>query len=68
MYLQKRPCYTLRIERYHDDFIDKHTPIETVMIPCSSDDETINFGFGMVKYTYSKEKAPPDYGPKFSLL
>ncbi len=63
-YLQKRPCYTRRIERYVDDIIDKQTIIETVMFPCSSDGETINFGLGMTKYTQTKQ----DVGAEFVLL
>ena len=59
VYLQKRPCYTRRIERYADDLIDKKTTIETVLFPCSSDDININFGLGMTKFTQSKLKGEP---------
>lgn len=55
-YLQKRPCYTRRLERYADEFIDKVKMVETVMFPCSSDNDTINFGLGMTKYTFAEEE------------
>lgn len=64
IYLQKRPCYTRRAERYLDDLIDKRPAIETILFPCSSDGENINFGLGMTNYTYAKI----DLKPIFMLL
>lgn len=64
VYLQKRPCFTRRIEHSADVLIDKYTTVETTMFPCSSDDETINFGLGMTKYIHSKHQG----GPEFVLL
>ncbi len=64
VYLQKRPCYTRRIERYTDDYIDKVTTIETVLFPCSSNDDDIDYGLGMTKYA----NVDHDYGPEFMLL
>ena len=64
VFLQKRPCYTHRIEHYHDDLIDKYNTIETAMFPCSPDDKTINFAIGLTKYTQSKYEG----GPEFVLL
>ena len=64
VFLQKRPCYTHRIEHYHDDLIDKYNTIETAMFPCSTDDKTINFAIGLTKYTHSKYEG----GPEFVLL
>jgi len=64
VYLQKRPCYTRRIERYLDDVIDKQATVETVVFPCSSDGENINFGLGMTKYTRLIQEG----GPEFVLL
>ncbi len=63
-YLQKRPCYTRRIERYTDDYIDKVTTIETVLFPCSSNDDDIDYGLGMTKYT----NVDHEFGPEFMLL
>ena len=64
VFLQKRPCYTHRIEHYHDDLIDKYNTIETAMFPCSTDDKTINFAIGLTKYTQSKYEG----GHEFVLL
>ena len=54
VYLQKHPCYTRRLGYYSDDFIDKHPSVETVPFPCSSNDDDINFGLGMTKFTPSE--------------
>ena len=64
VFLQKHPCYTHKIEHYHDDLIDKYNTIETAMFPCSTDDKTINFAIGLTKYTQSKDKG----GLEFVLL
>jgi len=64
VFLQKHPCYTHKIEHYHDDLIDKYNTIETAMFPCSTDDKTINFAIGLTKYTQSKYEG----GPEFVLL
>ena len=64
VFLQKHPCYTHKIEHYHDDLIDKYNTIETAMFPCSTDDKTINFAIGLTKYTQSKFEG----GPEFVLL
>lgn len=61
VYLQKRPCYTRRIERYTDDYIDKVTTIETIMFPCSSNDDDINYGLGMTKFTTSAIERQPEF-------
>ena len=61
VYLQKRPCYTKRFERYHDDLIDKYTTIETLMFPCSADGENIDFGLGMTKYTQSEYEGEAEF-------
>ncbi|HJO74482.1 MAG TPA: hypothetical protein QGH84_04650 [Rhodospirillales bacterium] len=61
IYLQKRPCYTRRIERFVDDIIDKYVTIESLMFPCSSDDKTINYGLGMLKYMQPSHQGEPEF-------
>jgi len=61
VYLQKRPCYTRRVDYYSDEFIDKHPKVETVLFPCSSNGEDINYGLGMTKFTYSDQEFDPEF-------
>ncbi len=61
VYLQKRPCYTRRLDYYSDKFIDKHPSVETVLFPCSSNDDDINFGLGMTKFTTSEIEHLPEF-------
>lgn len=59
VYLQKRACYTRRIERYVDEFIDTVATIETVLFPCSSDGKNINYALGLTRFTNVTPKTDP---------
>ena len=54
VYLQKRPSYTRRVEHYFDEIIDTRPTIETIVFPCSSDGETINFSIGLANFTHAE--------------
>jgi hypothetical protein len=57
----KRPCFTLRNTRILNDRVDKHTTIETILVPCSQNGEDIN-------YTVAYADFRPSNSPNNSLL
>ena len=61
VFLQKRPCYTRRLDYYSDGFIDKHPSVETVLFPCLSNDDDINYGLGITKFTNMDHEDEPQF-------
>ena len=53
VYLEKKVGYTHRNVNYKTIKGDRITHVETLMFPCSSDNENVDFGLGLVEYKYS---------------
>lgn len=64
VYLQKRPVYTTRLDEYNEHGDIKKRGVETLLFPCSEDDQNINFGIGFSRFTFGIE----DFEPTFTVL
>ena len=61
VYLQKRIGFTRRFDPFvkEGDYNYRNRIIETLLFPCSEDDQTINFGIGIANFIGSSEKFEP---------
>lgn len=61
VYFKKMSSYTRRSVHFHDGFVDKYRLIESLLVPCSNDGETINFGLGLAFYNVTSQSIENHY-------
>ncbi|MBT7943628.1 MAG: PAS domain-containing protein [Alphaproteobacteria bacterium] len=61
VYVQKKTAYTKRTVHYSDDYIDKIKMVETILIPCSHNNNDIDFGLGFAEYSLADETIENQY-------
>lgn len=61
VYAQKKIAYTIRVATYKDKIIDKTVKTETILFPCSNNNMNINFGVGLVEYTFGADLVNSQY-------
>lgn len=64
VYLQKKVGLARRLDPYVDDENYRTRVIETLLFPCSEDDELINFGIGIANFFESNM----EFEPVFTIL
>ena len=61
VHFEKRAFYTLRSAHFNDGYVDKYRHIEALLVPCSEDGETINYGLGLAYYNITGKPAETIY-------
>ncbi len=61
VHFKKMTAYTKRWVHFHDGFVDKFRLTESILVPCSSDGETIDYGIGLAFYSISDEPSENVY-------
>jgi hypothetical protein len=63
-FFDKKPIFANRVVHYDEGKTNARYRLSTLLfLPCSSDGEEINFGVGMVSYTYSDHSRSPIFTP-----
>jgi len=60
-FLQKKVIHAIRSDKFNDQGYIRDRKVESLLFPCSEDDQIINFGIGITKITSGDEKIEPTF-------
>jgi len=61
VYLQKKIAYTFRSDEISEFGYIKYRIVESLLFPCSEDDQIVNFAIGIFSFTIGNEKIEPTF-------